>query len=340
MELGLNINLVAKSGGTALMFAAGGGHDEVVEYLLDMGADANAVVQATASYIEQVAKAILEGNEEMEPHKDGVTSLMLAAQGGHMTSVKLLVEKGGADVLLVDDEGLSALMYAVKGNFGAIAHYLVEHGANPNDIYIDDKSVPHNLLMDSIIVGNTNFSVLLAEKGANISFADEDGVTVITQASYLGQKNVVQALLKRGADPSVPNVEGINALVAATSEGHVDIIQMLLDSGRVDVNSKDKDGTNALMAAAVRGYLEAARLLIKRGVDVNAQNVDGHTALMFAYNGKRQVEELLVKFVDLMQKNALDAETSVTLGPMQDALKTHTDIVQLLLVHADASIKV
>jgi ankyrin repeat protein len=32
-------------------------------------------------------------------------------------------------------------------------------------------------------------------------------------------------------------------------------------------------------------------LLVLKGADVNAQNSDGHTALMFAYNGKNQVRE-------------------------------------------------
>jgi ankyrin repeat protein len=50
------------------------------------------------------------------------------------------------------------------------------------------------------------------------------------------------------------------------------------------------------MAAAVRGYLEVVELLIKTGANVNAQNVDGHTALMFAYNGKNQVQSLLDKY--------------------------------------------
>ena len=44
------------------------------------------------------------------------------------------------------------------------------------------------------------------------------------------------------------------------------------------------------MAAAARGHLECIQLLIEsEGIEVNSQNVDGHTALMFAYNGKNQV---------------------------------------------------
>ena len=63
---------------------------------------------------------------------------MVAAQGGHASAVQMLVE-AGAVVDLADDEGMTPLLNAVKGSFGAVAQYLVEHGANPNDVHVDDK---------------------------------------------------------------------------------------------------------------------------------------------------------------------------------------------------------
>lgn len=66
---------------------------------------------------------------------------MVAAQGGHIGTVKLLVE-AGATVDVADDEGMTPLLNAIKGNFGDIALYLVEHGANPNDVFIDEKVQP------------------------------------------------------------------------------------------------------------------------------------------------------------------------------------------------------
>ena len=63
---------------------------------------------------------------------------MVAAQGGHIGTVKLLVD-AGATVDIADDEGMTPLLNAIKGNFGEIALFLVEHGANPNDVFIDEK---------------------------------------------------------------------------------------------------------------------------------------------------------------------------------------------------------
>jgi ankyrin repeat protein len=94
---GLDVNAVATSGGTAVMFAAGGGHNETVRYLLEQGADVNVVVKATPLYKEQVATALAEGADDVEPHVDGVTALMVAAQGGHLEVCTMLTE-AGADV--------------------------------------------------------------------------------------------------------------------------------------------------------------------------------------------------------------------------------------------------
>lgn len=90
------------------------------------------------------------------------------------------------------------------------------------------------------------------------------------------------------------------------------------------------------MAAAVRGHKDVVKLLVDHGANVNAQNVDGHTALMFAYNGKNQVETLLDKYGEYM-KDVNDNSTQI----IQDALQTHVDVVNLLVKSgADLSLKV
>lgn len=104
--------------------------------------------------------------------------------------------------------------------------------------------------MDTIQQVNIEYALLLIEKGANISYTDEDGVTPLTQAAYQGLTVVVDALIAKGSDLTFANVEGITPLIAAASEGHVAVMKSILQTNKVDVNTKDKDGTNALMAAS------------------------------------------------------------------------------------------
>lgn len=44
------------------------------------------------------------------------------------------------------------------------------------------------------------------------------------------------------------------------------------------------------MAASVQGHKDVVDVLLKHSADVNQENVDGDTALMFAYNGRNQVK--------------------------------------------------
>lgn len=81
-----------------------------------------------------------------------------------------------------------AHIITAQGNLGDAALYLVEKGANPNDVYLDEGGDPHSLLMDAIVVENVPFAELLVKHGADVSVTDEQGVTTLikVQEPYTG----------------------------------------------------------------------------------------------------------------------------------------------------------
>ena len=114
--------------------------------LLGAGADANIPVTAAAAYKEQVRAALLAGEADAEVHRDGVTALHLAARGGFVRACALLLETGGAAVRHQDAEGDPATVYAMhteaKANSSearAVVKYLVEHGADPTALFLDEQ---------------------------------------------------------------------------------------------------------------------------------------------------------------------------------------------------------
>ena len=53
-------------------------------------------------------------------------------------------------------------------------------------------------------------------------------------------------------------------------------------------NAKDNEGNTALIWAVRMGHLDVVKYLVKAGVDLNAKNIDGHRALVYAvHNDKR-----------------------------------------------------
>ena len=158
----------------------------------------------------QEEEGIENGSQPVEAPKDGVTALHIASLRGYLDTVELLVNEGQADILAEDQEEFSALKNAVQGNHGEVATFLIEHGANPNDVYVDDEGREHNLLMDALIVENENFAQLLISHQANVDYTDAHGVTTLIQASHKGLKDVVTSLLelnKNDKDPRTVDVE-------------------------------------------------------------------------------------------------------------------------------------
>jgi ankyrin repeat protein len=349
-ELNEHINMLSFSGGSSVMFAAAGGHVECAKQLMELGADIKDIARSREGYVEKLQKMIEEGQvQEDDPHVDGVTALHVAAQGGYVEMVKLLLE-AGADVAHKDDSERTPLVLAVQGNFGDVANILVAGGSDPNTPYVDADGESHNLLFDAIMVENEEFALLLIEKGADIYQTDEKQVSTLLQASHRGLTEVVKALLVKHATSGKTGLvddaseDGITPLIAASSEGNAESIKLLLEA-KVDVNSKDKDGTSALMAAAARGHLDVTTALLEGSASVNEQNADGHTALMFAYNGKNQVETLWERYAQFVEDaqssgDEEDVDDNGTGPVIREALDSHIALVELLLKNgADPNIK-
>ena len=82
-------------------------------------------------------------------------------------------------------------------------------------------------------------------------------------------------------------------LFEACIKGNLEEIERLLGQG-VDVNATDNFGMTALMYAADLGRTDIAGLLIDNGADVNAVDNYGRTALMHAIdNGHTETAKLL-----------------------------------------------
>jgi ankyrin repeat protein len=95
---------IGGTGWTPLIYAATGGHDAIVEYLIAEGADVNAV------------------------SPNGTSALMMAVREGKGSTVGLLIAKG-ADVNHKNQQGATALAWATRGNEQAMAAQLRRAGA-------------------------------------------------------------------------------------------------------------------------------------------------------------------------------------------------------------------
>jgi len=115
----------------------------------------------------------------------------------------------------------------------------------------------------------------------------------------------------------------------AALAGDTKAVREVLASG-VDVDAKDRKGRTALQRAVWRGHKDAVELLIEKGADVNAKFPNHITALhLVADKGYQDLAELLIS------KGAeVDAKTKDGLTPLFMALsRNHIDMAKLLLKH-------
>ena len=233
-------------GWTALMWAAMEGRLQVVEFLVEHGADVNARTE------------------------NGTTALIAAAGKGQLQVVEFLVEHG-ADINARTDEGQTSLAAAISGGrsasvrFLSLVRFLVNIGA---DIIAEDGETA---LMQAAREGDLAVMRLLVDRGADVNARTDRGWTALMSAAsgeLVGYKEAaVRFLVEHGADIHAQDHHGRTALLVAVwwpfgpSEAAV---RLLVDQG-ADVNARDRNGMTVLMHAAGAGALEVVRFWWIRG---------------------------------------------------------------------------
>jgi len=133
---------------------------------------------------------------------------------------------------------------------------------------------------------------------------------------------------KRSFSPLPPASTPIRNLLEACKKGDTIIVEHLLDEG-VDVNAQDENGWTALMAASEWDHLQVVKLLLSRNANVDIQtHFVQRTALQMAVSSGRMdiVQMLLTKDINVDLRDR-DGQTAL----MEAVISDQTDSVRLLL---------
>ena len=124
----------------------------------------------------------------------------------------------------------------------------------------------------------------LVEQGIDINFCEDDGATALIISIWNGHPDISRFLIEHGIDLHKKDHGGFDALMVACESHDVGIglIEKLIAAG-ADVTAASGRGSTALMAAAKSGDLDAVKLLVAAGADINATNMDHNiTPLIWA----------------------------------------------------------
>ena len=250
--------------GHLLQAAIKQGHCDLIQGMLDAGADVN----TPAAYC------------------DGRTALQKAASEGCTDIVTLLLSYG-ADVNAPAGymNGGSALQKATEEGSTDIVTLLLSYGADVNAIagHTYDKTA----LQIAVEKGCTDIVALLLSYGADVNAPAGYAYsrTALQGAAEKGCTDIVTLLLSHGADVNAPAgyCGGITALQGAALNGNLKIVFILLKAG-AEINAAPavEDGRTALQAAAEHGHLDIVSLLLENDHDTGGMELRCQSAALFA----------------------------------------------------------
>lgn len=168
------------------------------------------------------------------------------------------------------------------------------------------------------------FNLLFAFCGLGFAGSFED----FFKAVELDNESAVVALALRGFDLNSQNEKGDSGLHVGLREGSLKVVNFLLTQRAVRVELHNRQGESPLMIAAIKGHLDVARQLIRRGAEVNKP---GWTPLHYAASRAEPDSGDMVRL--LLEHHAyIDAESPNRSTPlMLAAMYGHRDLVPLLL---------
>jgi len=316
LAAGASVQGVVSRDQTALMWAAGQGHADVVAALLDYGAEADARTLVRSQYVKSEKEQDSHPSNMVWVEQGGNTALMFAARAGDLESASLLLA-AGSDVNGLSAFGTSPAIMAIHGGNTDLLKFLLDSGADPNS----DAS-GHTALHAAILRGSYEAVRILLDQGAEIeailqrptparrqstdyNFHDSLlGATPLWLAARFTEPEIMTLLLERGADPhfvkdvTYPTLSGLQPVIA--EEGNVSVLMAAVGMGyrrlRMSWGSAERRAGIVGSNREAR-ILEAAEIAVEAGVDSNIQNAVGLAARDFARS--RRYEEVTA-FLDIV----------------------------------------
>ncbi|XP_059486305.1 ankyrin-3-like [Neocloeon triangulifer] len=302
----LDQNLQFEGGKTELHDAAEKGNLQLVESLLEDGADLTkksrrgwtALHYAVKSCDLETVKYLALTQEKCLisiKSNAGSTALHMAAVYAGEDVCKFFIENG-VDAAAFNSNGMNAMHNACrKGNLESLRYLLSQEEFFNLDEKTRKKQGALHLATTS---GNLNLIEFLMNRGLDCNEPDSKKYTPFLIAVVAADVSFVRFFVEHGADLHSKNGDGKNAMHLASQEGRLKTLKYLVSVAKYNVCEKDMEGNQAIhLAVVVSEHLGIVDFLLENGADIDARTVirDLTPLLLAAQNCKLETFKFLLE---------------------------------------------
>ena len=337
------------TGNSALHIASSHSDCEIVQLLLEAGANPNAPnrdlntslhIAALYGNCDSCEALIYDGNAAVEAtnaHK--FTPLHIAAYLGYFEIVELLAEQNEQMILEMNIDGLTPLHLAVAFNQLEVSDYIIRRWPSA---LCASESCP---LLHFAIQARSKLEVVrqLLKFGCKVTAEDKYGKNATSIAEEIGAELSIIRILNRvlamgdnyeNAINSLEPGSATVALIEAAKAGDLNEISLLLAEG-ADFNGAGSFNT-PLHAAVTGKHHEILAILLDSSADVNLRNVKGLTPIQLAVQLGFFCE--FCELVEAYDNFPLDADGNTLLHLAVDGhCSPNLDIVKNLVLEQEIS---
>lgn len=373
---GADVECPSLNGGLPLILAAFKGYGNIVDVLLQNGANPedlsdSGLTALHASISPNITEALLKAGGFINVKGGhGETPLHSAIKNGREAIVRMLADKGADLNLPVDLEinRSTPLVLAITWRQSSIAKLLIDRGCDVN--LKSGKTLATPLMQAARRMESPELIHLLVDKGARLEERNAANETALEIAAKLSMKAAIEALVQRGANINAIDKDGLTPLMKMVKQSTENGVRMLLEAGadtsmriptsgntalhiavtnsnrpaimqlllRHGANKEQKDaaGFTPLILAASNNCGALVKFLVERGANIEAKDNNGHTALMNSTSNSKGSQ------IAMLLKNGADIHASHVQTGMQPihlaAQHRNTTVIMMLLLDRGANV--
>jgi ankyrin repeat protein len=242
-----------------------------------LGDETPLIVACSFADAERI-RVLLDAGASPNEAKTAYEASSRAAEHGSAEMLRLLLEAGAE----INEDALH-LAAGSSQDADKKVRLLIEYGANVEDEWPSGETP----LITSLRSAQSNAALVLLEAGANPHVRNTEGEGMLILAAKNAPAEALRRLLELGLKPEERSQEKpyptVLILAAASKRDATEKATLLLAAG-VNVNAKDDHGNSALLAASRAGNMEAVTLLVAAGANVNSADAHGYTPLHHVAN--------------------------------------------------------